>query len=57
MKGIKYMTENEKELPVLDYDKLIDYIQRNTGYKEDIICRVLNLETDYMRELGIISCE
>lgn len=51
------MIENEKELPVLDYDKLIDYIQRNTGYKEDIICRVLDLETDYMRELGIISCE
>lgn len=51
------VNENEKELPVLDYDKLIDYIQRNTGYKEDIICRVLDSETDYMRELGIISCE
>ena len=51
------VNENEKELPVLDYDKLIDYIQRNTGYKKDVICRVLDSETDYMRELGIISCE
>ena len=51
------MNGNEKELPVLDYDKLIDYIQRNAGYKKDVICRVLDLETDYMREIGIISCE
>ena len=51
------MSESEKELPVLDYDTLVAYIQKNTGYKEDIICRVLDLETDYMRELGIISCE
>lgn len=50
------MDEN-KELPVLDFDKLTEYIQKNTGYKEEIIQRVLNLETDYMVHLGIISYE
>ena len=29
------MNENEKELPVLDYDKLIEYIQKNKGKKDE----------------------
>lgn len=50
------MNEN-KEIPVLNFDELVEYIKKNTNYEETVIERVLNLETDYMKKLGIIVME
>lgn len=46
--------DKNKEMPVLDYDKLVDYIRKNTNYEETVIERVLALETEHMKEIGII---
>lgn len=48
------MDEN-KEMPVLNFDELVDYIQKKSDYTKEVIEDVLNLETDYMVQLGIIS--
>ena len=50
------MNEN-KEIPVLDFDELVKHIQEKTEYDKEVIEKVLNLETEYMVQLGIISCE
>lgn len=47
--------EQNKDIPVLDFDKLVDYIVKNTNYDEVVIERVLDLETQYMMQLGIIE--
>ena len=50
------MNEN-KEIPVLDFDELVKYIQEKTNYDKEVIENILNLETDFMIQLGIISYE
>ena len=50
------MSEN-KEIPVLDFDELVKYIQEKTNYDKEVIENILNLETDFMIQLGIISYE
>lgn len=50
------MNEN-KEVPVLDFDELVKYIQGKTKYEKEVIENILNLETEYMVQIGIISCE
>lgn len=50
------MKEN-KEIPVLDFDELVNYIQEKTEYNKEVIEKVLDLETEYMVQLGIISYE
>ena len=53
------MNENKenKEMPVLDFDELVDYIKEKSDYTKEIIEDILNLETDYMVQLGIISID
>lgn len=48
------MSKN-KDIPVLDFDKLVDYIVKNTNYDKTVVHRVLYLETQYMMQLGIIA--
>lgn len=50
------MNEN-KEIPVLDFDELVKYIHEKTEYDKEVIEKVLDLETEYMVQLGIISYE
>ena len=50
------MDEN-KDMPVMDFDKLVSYIHEESGYAKEVIEDVLNLETDYMVHLGIISMD
>lgn len=47
------MNEN-KDMPVLDYNKLVEYIKEKTNYEESVIHCVLDLEEEYLREHGII---
>lgn len=48
------MNEN-KDIPILDFDKMVEYIMKNTNYDGNVIERVLDLETQYMMQLGIIA--
>lgn len=50
------MKEN-KEIPVLNFNELVKYIQEKTEYNKEVIEKVLDLETEYMVQLGIISYE
>jgi len=40
---------------VMDFEKTIQYIMNKTGFSEEIIQSVLDTETQYMIELGIIK--
>lgn len=44
----------ETEL-VMDFEKTVQYIVTETGLSEDVIKSVLDAETQYMIELGIIK--
>lgn len=50
------MKEN-KEILVLNFNELVKYIQEKTEYNKEVIEKVLDLETEYMVQLGIISYE
>ena len=43
------------EIPVLDLHDCIGYIQRETGYNEDVIMKILDAESDYMMKCVIIE--
>lgn len=43
------------EIPVLDFHDCIGYIQRETGYNEDVIMKILDAESDYMMKCVIIE--
>lgn len=40
---------------VMDFEKTVQYIMDKTGLSEEIIQSVLDTETQYMFELGIIK--
>lgn len=47
------MSEN-KEVPVLDFEEMVDWIESESGYDKDIVEQILELETEWMRQAGII---
>ncbi len=49
--------EYKDELPVLDYEELVSYIMDESQYHKTDIERILDLETEYMEKIGIISEE
>lgn len=46
------MSEN-KDTPILYYNKLVEYIKEKTDYEKSVIYNVLEFEERYMRNLGI----
>lgn len=53
-----YITmEYKDELPVLDYEDLVSYIVEKSQYPKTDIETILDLETEYMEKIGIISEE
>lgn len=47
--------EYKDGLPVLDFEELVSYIMEKSQYPKADIERVLDLETEYMEKIGIIS--
>lgn len=47
----------DNNTPVYDYDEAIIFIAERCDINKDIIEKVLTLEEDYMRSIGIISDE
>ena len=50
------MGENKenKEIPVLDFNECIDWIDSETEYDRDTIQRILEMETEWMKQAGVI---
>lgn len=42
-------------MPVMDYNEVVDFIAKNSGYSPDVVGRVLELETEFMAQAGIIE--
>lgn len=40
---------------VMDFEKTVQYIMNKTGLSEEIIQSVLDTETQYMIEIGIVK--
>lgn len=47
------MTEN-KEIPVVDFEEMVDWIELETEHDRDIIQHILEMETEYLKTLGVI---
>lgn len=45
------------DMPVMDYNEVVDFIAKNSGYSPDVVGRVLELETEFMIQAGIIKIE
>lgn len=45
------------DMPIIEYDKTLEYIIAKTGFTSDIVEKVLDAESEYMIELGIIAFE
>lgn len=45
------------DTPVYDYEDVVNFIGERSNISRDIIEKVLMLEEDYMRSIGIISNE
>lgn len=43
------------ETPILDYEKMIEFITEHCDVDKCDIERVIDLETEYMRMIGIIT--
>lgn len=41
--------------PVLDFDNCVKYIVKDTGYNSEIVEAILDSETKYMMQVGIIT--
>ncbi len=43
-----------KEIPVLDFEEMVDWIESETDYDRDTIQHILEMETEWMKQAGII---
>lgn len=43
------------DMPVMDYNEVVDFIAKNSGYSPDVIGRVLELEAEFIIQSGIID--
>lgn len=57
--GLKKIGENDMDnnTPVYDYEKAINFIAERCDISKEVIEKVLVLEEDYMRSIGIIIDE
>ncbi len=47
------MNKNE-EVPVLDFEEMVDWIESETDYDRDTIQHILEMETEWLKQAGII---
>ncbi len=43
-----------KEIPVLDFNEMVDWIESETHYDRDTIQHILEMETEWMKQAGVI---
>lgn len=47
------MDEN-KEIPVLDFEEMVDWIESETDYDRNIIQHILEMETEWLKQAGVV---
>lgn len=47
------MNEN-KEIPVLDFEEMVDWIESETDYDRNIIQHILEMETEWLKQAGVV---
>lgn len=47
------MNEN-KEIPILDFEEMVDWIQSETEYDRDTIQHILEMETEWLKQAGVV---
>lgn len=47
------MNEN-KNTPVLDFGEMLDWIESETNYDRDTIQHILEMETEWLKQAGIV---
>lgn len=47
------MSENKK-VPVLDFEEMVDWIESETAYDRDTIQHILEMETEWLKQAGVI---
>jgi len=47
------MNEN-KEVPVLNFEEMVDWIESETDYDKDTIQHILEMETEWLKQTGIV---
>lgn len=47
------MNEN-KEIPVLDFEEMVDQIEIETDYDRDTIQHILEMETEWLKQAGVV---
>ncbi len=47
------MNENKK-VPVLDFEEMVDWIQLETKYNRDTIQHILEMETEWLKQAGVV---
>ena len=55
--GLKKIGGKDNNTPVYDYEKAINFIAERCDISKEVIEKVLVLEEDYMRSIGIIIDE
>lgn len=43
-----------KDIPVLDFEEMVDWIESETDYDRDTIQHILEMETEWMKKAGVI---
>lgn len=47
------MDEN-KEILVLDFEEMVDWIESETDYDRNIIQHILEMETEWLKQAGVV---
>ena len=43
-----------KEVPVLDFEEMIDWIESETDYDRNTIQHILEMETEWLKQAGVV---
>lgn len=43
-----------KEVPVLDFEEMLDWIESETEYDRNTIQHILEMETEWLKQAGVV---
>ena len=46
--------DKNKEVPVLDFEEMVDWIESETDYDRNTIQHILEMETEWLKQSGVV---
>lgn len=46
--------DKNKEVPVLDFEEMVDWIESETDYDRNTIQHILEMETEWLKQTGVV---